>query len=137
MLLLVCLSQNITAQERYNGFDPQKFEIDLQQFIIKQVHLTPQESPKFFPLYSEMRTKQRVVFLRDRENRFVNPNDAKACERAIKNHDANELELKKIQQTYHAKFMKVLPANKVYQVIRAEDAFHRQAFRRAVNKHKR
>ena len=35
-----------------------------------------------------------------------------------------------LQQEYHARFLTVLPASKVLSVIRAEEKFHRQAFRR-------
>ena len=42
--------------------------------------------------------------------------------------DEVELELKKIQQTYHNKFFTVISASKVFDVLRAEDRFHRRAF---------
>jgi hypothetical protein len=40
-----------------------------------------------------------------------------------------ELEQRRIIQTYHNKFFKVLPASKVYDVIIAESRFHRFAMR--------
>ena len=40
-----------------------------------------------------------------------------------------ELELKSIQQTYHNKFFSVMPASKVFDVIRAEDSYHRGLLR--------
>ena len=46
----------------------------------------------------------------------------------IQKSDECELQLKEIQQQYHKKFMKVLPASKVYDVLRAEEKFHRQIF---------
>ena len=42
--------------------------------------------------------------------------------------------MKKLQQTYHNKFMKILPAGKVMEIIKAEDQFHRNAFRRIMEK---
>ena len=38
--------------------------------------------------------------------------------------------MKKIQQEYHLKFCKVLSPGKVLAVIKAEEKFHRQAFKR-------
>lgn len=104
----------------------------MENYIEQTVRLSPSESAKFFPLYEEMRAKQRVYFQRDKKTRYVNPNDSKACERAVRQHDENELQLKRIQQTYHNKFLKILPANKVYQIIKAEKEFHKKKFRRAV-----
>jgi hypothetical protein len=40
-----------------------------------------------------------------------------------------ELELKNIQQTYHNKFLRVLPASKAYKAILAEERFNRRMFR--------
>jgi len=40
-----------------------------------------------------------------------------------------ELELKSIQQVYHNKFLNVLSASKVYDVIKAQDRFHRRMFK--------
>lgn len=119
------------------NFNPKKFESELKQYIVDKVPLTPQESAKFLPLYEEMRAKQRYWFQRDKQNSKVNPSDRKACERAVRQHDEIELQLKKIQQTYHNKFLKILPANKVYLIIKAENDFHRKKFRRAVKSNRR
>lgn len=51
------------------------------------------------------------------------------CKRLVQKRDEVELELKKIQQNYHNKFFTVLSASKVFDVLRAEERFHRQTFR--------
>ena len=43
---------------------------------------------------------------------------------------ANEVKIKEIQQTYYQKFLKVLPANKVFRIVKAEKKFHRQLMQR-------
>ena len=43
--------------------------------------------------------------------------------------DQLEIELRQIAQTYHNKFLHVIPASKVLSTIVAEDKFHRRAFR--------
>ena len=43
-------------------FNPEKFEAELEQYIVTEVCLSPRESAQFFPLYREMRRKQRALF---------------------------------------------------------------------------
>lgn len=110
-------------------FSPEKFQADLEQFITKEACLTPQESAKFFPVYKEMQAKQRAVYDRQRQLGFGKPADEKGCEKAIRQRDEYDLELKRIQQTYHNKFLSIISASKLYDVLKAEDRFHRQMLR--------
>ena len=111
-------------------FDPAKFDADLEQFITTNAGLSPQEAAAFFPLYREMQRKQRAYFDEMRRNSHIDTNDDKSCREAIEKKDKMEIEIKEIQQQYHSKFMKVLPAGKVFKIIKAEERFHRQAFKR-------
>lgn len=121
---LLCVS----AQD--NGkFDPAKFEADLEHFVAVEARLTPKESACFFPIYREMRKKQMAYFCQDKFFRHIDTSDDKACAEAISRHDENDIAMKKLQQEYHCKFMKVLSPSKVYLVIRAEEKFHRQLFK--------
>lgn len=61
---------------------------------------------------------------------FKLPHDEASCKRAVQRRDQLEIELKQIAQTYHNKFLRVLPASKVIGTIIAEDKFHRRAFRK-------
>lgn len=111
-------------------FDPAKFEAELEQFITTEAGLSPQEAAQFFPLYREMQKKQRVIFDEIRRFRHMDVSDHQACEEAIEKQDKMDIQIKEIQQQYHVKFMKVLPAGKVFKILRAEEKFHRQAFKR-------
>jgi len=125
--VLVCLAeepQNTTPQK----FSPEKFQAEMEQFITQQANLTADEAAKFFPIYREMQQKQRAVFAKMREEGRVKPTDDASCKKLVQKRDEVELELKKIQQTYHNKFFTVLSASKVFDVLRAEDRFHRRAF---------
>lgn len=115
-------------------FDPKRFEMEMQQFIIREAGLTPAEAAKFFPLYDEMQRKQRMLFDEQRNYRFVDPKDDHAAYNAIKKMDDIDLQIKKLQQQYHQKFCKLLPATKVLQIMRADEKFHRQAFKRMVKR---
>lgn len=125
----------VCGQER-RKFNPEKFEAELEQFIVAEAGLSPQESSVFFPIYKEMQQKQRMLFYKIKRYRHIDTSDDKACLDAIKKRDDLEIQMKKLQQHYHLKFVKVIPPGKVMRVIRAEDKFHRQAFRRMAKRDK-
>lgn len=135
MTILIALVLAVAAipQDQKNQqppkFSPEKFQADLEQFITKEACLTPQEAAKFFPVYKEMQAKQRAVYDRQRQLGWGKPADEKGCEKAIRQRDEYDLELKRIQQTYHNKFLSIISASKLYDVIKAEDRFHRQMLR--------
>ena len=117
------------SAEEQQKFSPEKFQADLEQYITTEAGLTNEEAAKFFPLYREMQQKQRVVYNKMHEL-FKLPHDEASCKRAVQRRDQLEIELKQIAQTYHNKFLRVLPASKVIGTIIAEDKFHRRAFRK-------
>ena len=133
-IIALLLSTTVAGQNRRPRFDPAKFQADLEQYITMKAALTPQEASTFFPLYREMMNKQRVLFASRGRYRHVDLNDDKACEEAIAKQDEADIQMKELQRKFHRKFMQVLPARKVLQIIKAEDRFHRQEFRRAINK---
>jgi hypothetical protein len=112
-------------------FNPDKFRADLEKFITVEACLTPAEAAKFFPLYEEMNKKQRALFRQMRELQRMKPADEEACRKAIAESDRIELEMKQIQSNYHTRFLTIISASKLYDVIRAEGKFHRQAVKNA------
>lgn len=126
VLLLSVIS--VSAHEPQK-FSPEKFQADLEQFITKEASLTSEEATKFFPLYREMQQKQRAVWNQMKNLGRNKPADEASCKQAVQKRDELELEQRRIIQTYHNKFFKVLPASKVYDVIIAENRFHRFAIR--------
>lgn len=120
---------DVQGQGQAQKFDPAKFDAEQQQFITKAANLTEQEAARFFPLFREMQKKQRAIYERQRQLGFVKPADEKGCAESIRQHDQIDLELKQIQQTYHNKFLRVLPASKLYDVLQAEDRFFRMKLR--------
>jgi hypothetical protein len=113
------------AQGPRPKFSPEKFEEELRVYIIQQAGLTQQEADKFFPVYNEMRKKQHALFNRQKEAHKVKPATEEGCMKAIQERDNLEVEQKRIQQNYHNKFFDILPASKVYDILQAEDRFHR------------
>jgi hypothetical protein len=76
-----------------------------------------------------MHKKQRCVYNQMKALGKIKPAEESECRKSIQKRDELELELKSIQQTYHNKFLGVLSASKVFDVIKAEDRFHRKTFR--------
>lgn len=138
LLISLCLLTVLTTFAQKQRFDPEKFEAELERFITTEACLTPVEAARFFPVYREMRQRMLAIFFEDKSFAHVDETNEKACTRAIKDHDEHDLQLKKLQKEYHERFLKLLPSQKVLRVIRAEDKFHRDVFRKAWkhNKHK-
>lgn len=127
MFLLAGVS--VCRADEPQKFSPEKFQAEMEQFITKEAGLTTEEADKFFPLFREMQQKQRAVFGKMRQEGRVKPTDDASCKKLVQKRDECELELKKIQQAYHNKFFSVLSPSKVFDVLRAEERFHRHAFR--------
>ena len=131
-LILMALTMTVTlkAQDRHQGkFSPEQFEAELHDCIVREAHLTSQEADKFFPVYKEMQQKQRMIFDRQREQAKVKPQNDEGCMKAIISHDEMDMELKRIQYAYHKKFMELLPPSKVFDILKAENRFHRKAMK--------
>ena len=133
-LLLMVLTCGYAQPPFHHGqmpkFDPKRFQADLEQFITSEAALTPQEASAFFPVYRELLQKQRALFVQAGKNRLVKPTDDEGCRKFIEQSDEISLQIKELQQQYHKKFMKILKPSKVYDVLKAEDRFHRQALKK-------
>lgn len=131
MILMLCTFGVANGQHRkHPPFNPVKFEADLEQFITVNACLSPSQAASFFPVYRQMMKKQRALFDEMRRLRMTNPKDNEACEEAIRKQDELDIQIKQLQQEYHGRFLMMLPANKVLSIIKAEEKFHRQIFRK-------
>ncbi len=131
MILMLCTFGVANGQHRKRPpFNPAKFEADLEQFITVNTCLSPSQAASFFPVYRQMMKKQRALFDEMRRLRMINPKDNEACEEAIRKQDELDIQIKQLQQEYHGRFLMMLPANKVLSIIKAEEKFHRQIFKK-------
>lgn len=110
-------------------FSPEKYQADMEHYITQEAALTPQEAAAFFPLFREMQEKQRSLYRQMKAEAKIKPASEADCRKMIQKRDQVELDLKRIQQSYHNKFLGVLSASKVFDVIKAEDRFHRKMFK--------
>lgn len=116
------------------NFNPEKFCKDRETFVMKETGLTQQEADKFFPIYNEMFEKQRAIHKQLKELKKNKPTTEAGCKQAIIKQDNLEMQMKQIEKNYHAKFLTILSASKVYDVLAATQKFYKQAFRKAANK---
>lgn len=131
MILMLCTFGVANGQHRKRPpFNPAKFEADLEQFITVNACLSPSQAASFFPVYRQMMKKQRALFDEMRRLRMINPKDNEACEEGIRKQDELDIQIKQLQQEYHGRFLMMLPANKVLSIIKAEEKFHRQIFKK-------
>ena len=131
IILMLCTFGVANGQHRkHPPFNPAKFEADLEQFITVNACLSPSQAASFFPVYRQMMKKQRALFDEMRRLRMINPKDNEACEEAIRKQDELDIQIKQLQQEYHGRFLMMLPANKVLSIIKAEEKFHRQIFKK-------
>ena len=131
MILMLCTFGVANGQHKKRPpFNPAKFEADLEQFITVSACLSPSQAASFFPVYRQMMKKQRALFDEMRRLRMINPKDNEACEEAIRKQDELDIQIKQLQQEYHGRFLMMLPANKVLSIIKAEEKFHRQIFKK-------
>ena len=131
IILMLCTFGVANGQHRKRPpFNPAKFEADLEQFITVNACLSPSQAASFFPVYRQMMKKQRALFDEMRRLRMINPKDNEACEEAIRKQDELDIQIKQLQQEYHGRFLMMLPANKILSIIKAEEKFHRQIFKK-------
>lgn len=132
LVMLFAITLGGMAQQKQEGqrLTKEDFIRQLEQYVTQEAQLTSKESAEFFPVYREMHMKMRKVFDAMKNIDRKRPNTDKACADAIRQKDKMDIELKRIQQQYHNKFLDILPACKVMKVINAEDKFHRNMLKR-------
>lgn len=128
ILSLLLLLATITVSAQHKGFDPQRFEAELETFVIKQAGICQNEQNAFLRIFREKRQKEVAVMTARRARMGKKLTSEREWQEALQAFDNEDIQLKKIQQTYHNKMLKVIPASKVMKVTRAEDEFHRQKF---------
>ena len=114
-------------------FNPEQFRRDLTEHITKAAGFTPAEARTFFPLFFEMREKQRN--LEHQKGRALrraasqNTNDYESLRLLAEVAELAEQSFS-IEQQYCTRLRKIVGACKLVKAINAERAFGRKAFKR-------
>ena len=133
IILLLCVFFSVSLLHAQGKLDFNRIKAESHSFMTKEAGLTAQEAARFFPVYDEMREKQRY-FDRLRAIHHSKPSSEREASKMIEQADAYEIQLKQIEQRYHKEMLKVIPATKLLQVLEAERRFHRQTFKRMAGK---
>ena len=129
-LAMAVFTLTIWAQPgQQNGvprFDPQKYQQMIEESLTKAACLTPEEAKAFFPLYNEMRAKQREVGKQIHELKKNASGDAKQYAETIQKINQLKVDMAVLEQKYYKRMVNAVPADKVFKVIKADDEFHRR-----------
>ena len=138
VLSLMAFVPVLAQQPKGDGrrqFNPDEFKARLEAYIRDKVGLSQAEGDKLFPIYFEMKEKQLGInHAIMKLKRTAAPQNGGSCPNycEIVTQITNlNVELAKIEQTYYPKMCKVVDAKKVFDLMLAEDAFHREMLRMA------
>lgn len=131
-LLLTATTMGLWAQPQQGQprFDPQKFQEMVEASLTQAAGLTTDEAKAFFPLYNEMRAKQREMGKQIYELKKNAKGDAKAYAETIQKINQLKVDMAVVEQNFYKRVVKDVPAEKVFKVMKAEDDFHRRMVQR-------
>ena len=129
VIMMMAMLTSALAQPRGERFSPEEFRAHLEEFISKEAGLTASEGKAIFPIFHEMKEKQfkaqDKIFRLKRNGPASNASD-KEFANAIQKIKNLEVEKAETEEEYYKKMCKVIPARKVFLMMRAEDKFHRR-----------
>lgn len=107
-------------------FDPEKFQQDMLMNITRAAGFTPAESQAFIPLYKEMRKELRTISAKIHELKTKKYETDKEYLDALNKIKRLQVEMAEVEASYYKRICKVVPAEKMFKLMLAEDQFHRQ-----------
>ena len=138
LMVLAALSGWAQPQEPHGErhFDPAKFQQMVEESLTKAASLTPEEAKVFFPLYNEMRQKQREMGKKMHELKNKPMTDGQKCSETILKIKQLQVDMAELEQSYYKRMLKTVPPEKVFKVMKAEDDFHRRMVQGQRGKHR-
>lgn len=129
MALMALFTMNLWAQQTPQTgaprFNPQEFQQRMEEALTRQAGLTHEEAKAFFPIYKEMKEKQRGIGAQIHELKKQCKPDEASYAATITKIKQLSVESVQLEQTYYRRLLEVVPASKVFKVMKAEDDFHR------------
>jgi len=117
------------AQSQKGKFNPEEFKAKLESYVTKEAGFTQAEAEAFYPIYHEMKDKQRRLQRRIywlKKNQPCENADDKDFAIAIQKINDLNVEIAQLEVNYYKKMCTVVSPRKVYVAMLAEDRFHRQ-----------
>ena len=139
MLLVVCILLTAGAMACPDGeghknalrprFSPEEYQQRERAFITKKADLTQTEASAFFPLFHQMKDRQRKLSFKNGKmmrkawkGNLSNAESLAILEAVME----NEEEIIELEEKYQKKFLKVGSASKLLKIKVAEKAFERR-----------
>ena len=120
----------LMAQPQGRGkFNPEEFKAKLESYVTKEAGFTQAEAQAFYPIYFEMKGKQRGLQRKIYQLKKNAPTaDASDNDFAITIQKIKDLgvEMAQLEVTYYKKMCQAVSPQKVYRAMCAEDQFHRK-----------
>lgn len=126
-------------EERQDGRGPKQFSEDLKRFISREAQFTPEEARAFFPVFFEMREKQRNLERQCRNalhmaaEKNMNERD---CQRILEEQDRLSKKAQRIEAQYRERLRRLVGAHKLVKALDADNKFGRCAFKQMIRKPK-
>jgi len=129
LLLAPCTILTMSAQQKRGKFNPEEFKAKLESFVTSEAGFTSEEAQAFFPVYFEMKGKQRrlqrSIYWLKKNAPCANADD-KDFAIAIQKIKDLGVEMAQLEVTYYKKLCNAVSPQKVYKAMCAEDIFHRK-----------
>lgn len=127
---------SIQGMAQDKKFSPKEFNTQFEAFATEEAKLTPKEAGRFFPLYREMKEKQRNYYKKMRElmKKLDNAQEENCYTQANEELIQYKTATAQVEQEYLKKFRKILSDKKIFLIQKAEIRFHRQALKQAEKK---
>ena len=129
LLLAPCSLLLVNAQQQRGKFNPEEFKAKLESYVTSQAGFTQSEAQAFYPIYHEMKGKQRQLqrrIYRLKNNIPAENADDKEFALVIQKIKDLGVEIAQLEVNYYKKMCNVVSPQKVYKAMCAEDKFHRK-----------
>lgn len=113
-------------------FNPEQFRREIEEHIMREAKLTPAEAKEFFPVFMEMKEKQRNIerkvgmAYRRASHATVTDDD---CRRVLREVEKLKQKQLRVESSYMHRLEKIVSPAKLIRVIQADRSFGRKKFR--------
>lgn len=134
VLTLALIFSGTPALMAQNGAIAERIDAEKTEFFTRELALTAEESARFWPVYNDYSYRKEKIN-RDRKVMFVyfSENRSNMSEAEIKENLDNYISLQKketeLAETYHHKFLEILPPVKVMMIYVTENEFRAHLLR--------
>lgn len=130
LFLTPCPLLHVNAQRQQRGkFNPEEFKAKLETFVTSEAGFTQSEAQAFYPIYHEMKGKQRQLQRRIywlKNHAPAENADEKDFALNIQKIKDLGVEIAQLEVNYYKKMCNAVSPQKVYKAMCAEDTFHRK-----------